>query len=330
MSNLDATNPCIRELCPGQRVEGMYGVASKGLRSFRDPSKGCYLELDVRDVTGVMQGRIWEGADQVADTFEVGDVVHVRGEVTQYRGENQLIINDLRVVPPGQVEAERFIPKSPRPLQEMQEELWRRIESVRCPHLSQLLFGIFDASDLCSVFTTAPAAKKVHHNYLHGLLEHSLEVVEVLVDAGPTDRMNADLLIAGGLLHDIGKTEELAWLGAINYTQEGRLLGHVTMGFRIVRDKVARTEGFPRELGLHLQHMVLSHHGRLEYGSPVLPQTREAVALHHADLYSGKLGQVISASAGLRDAGGRWSEFDRLMGRYIWVPSEQPETEGDA
>lgn len=327
MSNLDAANPLICDLRPGQRVEAMYGVAGKRLRSFRDPSKGCYLELDIRDVSGLMPGRMWDGADQVADLFQVGDVIQVRGEVSEYRGENQLIIKDLRVVPPERVAAERFIPKSPRPLREMEEELWRRIESVRCPYLSQLLFGIFDSSELYSVFTTAPAAKKVHHNHLHGLLEHSLEVTEVLVDVGPRDHMNVDLLTAGGLLHDVGKTEELAWHGAINYTHEGRLLGHVTMGSQIVRDRVARTTGFPRELGLHLEHMVLSHHGRLEYGSPVLPQTREAVALHHADLYSGKVGQVIAASAGLQDSPGRWSEFDRLMGRYIWMPSEQQETE---
>lgn len=330
MRDLGTGGSCIGDLNPGQRVDGMYGVAGKRLRSFRDPSKGCYLELDIRDVSGLMPGRIWDDADQVADKFQVGDVIQVQGEVTQYRGENQMIITDLQVVPPEQVSVERFIPKSPRPFREMEEELWHRIESVRCPHLSQLLFGIFDTQVMYSVFTTAPAAKKVHHNYLHGLLEHSLEVVEVLVDAGPRDRMNADLLIAGGLLHDIGKTEELVWHGAINYTQEGRLLGHVTMGSRFVRDRVAGTDGFPGDLGLHLEHMVLSHHGRLEYGSPVLPQTREAVALHHADLYSGKVGQVISTSAGLRGSQGGWSEFDPLMGRYIWMPSEQQGTEEDA
>ncbi len=318
----DGVGPRVSDLEPGQTILGVYGVAGKRLRSFRDPSKGQYLEVDLRDVTGVIPGRVWDNVDEIAACLEVGEVVRVRADVTQYRGQDQLVITGAEALPMENVPAERFIPSCPRPLEAMEEELWCRIESVRDPHLSRLLLDLYGRSDFYQGFIQAPAAKRIHHSYLSGLLEHSLQVVSLLETSMDAGGMNRDLLIAGGLLHDAGKVEELYWRGAIDYTDRGRLIGHVVMGFCRVREAIGRIESFPRNLGLHLEHLILSHHGRQEYGAPVLPQTREAVALHHADLYSGKVAQVLSVSEDVGGSGGRWSGYDSLMGRYVWVPDD--------
>ncbi|MFO8060312.1 MAG: HD domain-containing protein [Bacillota bacterium] len=316
----EEARPRVCDLAVGQTVTGVYGVAGKRLRSFRDASKGQYLEVDLRDVTGVIPGRVWEDAGEIAAGFDVGDVVRVQAQVTEYRGQEQLVITGAEVVAVEEVPVERFIPASPRPLEEMERQLWRRVESVRDPHLSRLLLDLYGRSEFYSAFISAPAAKMVHHNYLNGLLEHSLQVVSLLETSFESGGMNRDLLVTGGLLHDAGKVEEFDCRGAIDYSERGRLIGHVVSGFYLVREAIGRIEDFPRDLGLHLEHLILSHHGRQEYGAPVLPQTREAVALHHADLYSSKVAQMASVSERARDSGRRWSEYDPMLGRYVWIP----------
>lgn len=321
MTAAGTAGPRVCDLQVGQSIEGVFGVAGKRLRSFRDPSKGQYLELDLRDVTGVIPGRVWDNADEVAAGFDVGDVVRVRAEVTQYREQDQLVITAVETLAMDKVPPEQFIPASPRSLEDMERELWSRIESVRDPHLSQLLLDLFGRAEFYKDFIMAPAAKRIHHSYLSGLLEHSLQIVSVLEVSMGAD-MNRDLLVAGGLLHDVGKVEEFSWRGAVDYTDRGRLIGHVVMGFCRVREAIRRIGEFPPNLGLHLEHLILSHHGRQEYGAPVVPQTQEAVALHHADLYSGKVAQVMSVSEGVRDSEGRWSGYDPVLGRFIWVPED--------
>ena len=321
MRSPDDMGPTVDRLEPGENVRAIYGVAGKRLRSFRDPSKGKFLELDVQDQTGTIPGKIWSGAETMADIFSVGDVVWVTARVDEYRGQAQLIIEDLERVDVEGIPMERFIPSAPRNLRDMEEELWRYIESVGQPHLSQLLLVLFQQEQFYERFTTSPAAKKVHHDYLHGLLEHSLEVVSILTETSVNrPGLDDDLLVAGGLLHDVGKVRELACGGCIDYTDEGRLVGHIVIGHEIISSAVENIPDFPEGLALHLRHILLSHHGKLEYGSPVLPQTREAVAVHHADLMSGKVGQVMSVGDRAGNAESGWSDYDRLLGRYIWIP----------
>ncbi len=321
--------PYIEDMTPGGEVAGTYGVAGKRLRSFRDPSRGRFLQLRLRDVTGSIAGLLWEGAEEVAESFSVGDVLRVRGQVEEYRGQKQLVLQSLDPSPAESVRPERFIPPSPRSLDEMERELWRRVEMVEDPHLSQLLLILFQEEETYSSFITAPAGKTVHHNYLHGLLEHSLEVVSILTREDCTDEMDTDLLITGGLLHDVGKIEEYFCRAAIGYTDEGRLLGHIVMGDAMLRKALRRVPDISRRRALHLRHLLLSHHGKQEYGSPVLPQTPEAVALHHADLYSGRVGQVRIVADGAAESGGDWSEFDPMLGRYVWVASEKEAGQAD-
>lgn len=314
-------DPYISELRAGQRVRGVYGVQRKQLRTFRDEQKGYYLDLQLGDRSGSLPGRVWDDASEVKDTFAEGDVVRIQATVQTYRGQNQLVIDEIVPLDLDAVPAERFIAKSPRPPEDMQEDLWQLIESVDNRHLAQLLTEMFGDPAFYRKYTLMPAAKRVHHNYLHGLLEHSLEVARLASEGvRDTDDLNTDLLVAGGILHDVGKIEELACAGSIQYTVDGRLLGHVVLGFRMVTSRVEGIPDFPGPLARHLQHLIISHHGQQEYGAPVLPQTREAVILHQADMFSGKASQVTITTESARKKGSRWSEYDQLLGRSMWIP----------
>ncbi len=324
MSNNERVGPYISELSAGQRVRGIYGVQKKQLRSFRDPNKGHYLDLKLGDLSGSLSARVWEDARSLTNMFDEGDVVCVRGTVQVYRGENQLTIDEISKVEAETVSAERFIPKSPRCQQKMQEELWQHIECIEDSHLAELLSRMFGDPDFYRQYTLKPAAKQVHHGYLHGLLEHSLEVANLAAHHAPQrEELNTDLLLAGAILHDVGKIEELKCTGSIQYSENGRLLGHVAIGYRIVSSAVDEMDDFPAPLSRHLKHLILSHHGEQEYGAPVVPQTREAVVLHQADLYSGRAAQVAVASEHARRKGESWSDYDRLLERYIWIPENK-------
>ncbi len=317
-------NPMIRDLGPGQEVTLLAVVSRKNRRAFRDPDKGHYLDLGFSDRSGAITGRAWENADALAERFSVGDVVGVRGFVEEYRGRPQLIVRDIQAVSEDRVDPDRFIPSSPYPLETMEATLWQTIETVEDPALSELLCGRFGEPEFYQAYIWAPAAKQVHHNYLNGLLEHSLEVVRLLLSYQKPmlQPLNRDLLIAGGLLHDVGKIDEYEYRTHIDYTPAGRLLGHIALGYGRVRDWLFGMAHFPNETALHLEHLILSHHGEHSYGAPILPQTAEAMALHQADLFSGKVSQVITSSQHARERGQKWSEYDRLLQRFLWVPED--------
>jgi len=325
---IDEGEAFIKNLEPGEDVNCAYGVAQKRLRSFRDPSKGKFLEMILTDVSGSISGIIWDDAEETADEFSVGDVVYISARVDQYRGESQLIINQIERMPSSSIDPARFIPSSDQDPHEMEETFWEYLEMVTDPDLSQLLLLMFEDKEFYDDYITSPAGKSVHHDHLGGLLEHSLQVVSLLIATiGQFPRLNQDLLVTGGLLHDVGKVKEYFYAGAIGFTDEGRLLGHIAIGHQMVSEAISEVPGFSRELALHLQHMILSHHGKFEYASPVRPKTPEAVALHHADMISGKVDQIDSVACQARDEGRDWSQFDRILGRQIWVPENESDTD---
>ncbi len=316
----------IPELRPGETVEGFFAVMIKDLRPFRDPGKGAYLHLKLRNRTGFIEARVWDRAEELAEVFEEGDPLWVTAEVNNYRGTNQLIVGDLAAVDPAEVTPEHFLPESPRPLEVMEGELWTAIEALPRGPVSRLLVEIFGNPEFYQAYTRAPAAKRVHHAYLSGLLEHSLEVLTVLTGGTPGgDRLDMEILTAGALLHDVGKIEEYEYRVDIDYSPRGRLIGHIALGYRMVDRWIAAFPDFPGDLATHLGHLLLSHHGEHAYGAPVLPQTAEAVALHHADILSGKVGQALAIGDGIEP--GAWSDYDRLLGRYMWSPPRPGDAE---
>ncbi|MDI6871935.1 MAG: HD domain-containing protein [Bacillota bacterium] len=307
-------------------------VAEKRLVPFRDQAKGRYLALVLVDRTGQIEGRAWENAEELANGCEVGDVIQVTGVVEEYREVRQLRLTSLRRLTESEIDLGEFLAVTPRDRQAMEERLDALIASVRHPGLRALLTAFFGDPQFRRAYSEAPAAKRVHHNYLGGLLEHSLEVAE-LVEAvarfAPEAEggLNRDLALTGALLHDIGKVREYRYRPLIDLTDEGKLLGHTVLGCAMVRERAAALgpEVVAPEVVLELEHLLLTHHGELEWGAPVLPQTVEAAALHYADLLSGRVKQYqqVAAGASPGEGGGRiaglWSPYDGVLGRSLYL-----------
>lgn len=278
-----------------------------------------YLRLVLWDGLEKVEGRVWDGAvaEHLAGQVKAGDVLMVaEARWTEFGGEKQLNIAVVRPARAGEYDPAQFRPK--REGVPAASELAALIASVERRHLRRLLDAVF-TPEVLREFEMAPAAKGNHHNYAGGLLEHTLEVAR-LCDAlcRIYRRLDRDLLVTGAVLHDVGKLREYD-SGSITFerTDPGRLLGHIVMGWELVRRTWTSVPGFPEREGLHLEHMVLSHHGQREWGSPVEPHTPEAVALHHADLASARVNQALEAVSG--PAPGGWTPKD-ISGRSFWVP----------
>ncbi|NLN06223.1 MAG: HD domain-containing protein [Firmicutes bacterium] len=305
----------------GDTVCSEFLVTEKSLAAFTQPNRAGeqFLRLQLADVSGSIKAVAWERGPELAGKIAVGDVVRVRGEVTNFKGL-QLVVTDLSVVEPQSVKKEYFLKTAPRPREEMLAELRSILLAVTVPVLQELLAAFFGDETFFRAYTEAPAARSVHHNYVSGLLEHSLEVAALCRHFASLYRqLDLSLLLTGALLHDIGKIEEYEIKGlTIELTTRGKLHGHIIIGAEMLAQKVKKIAGFPEALYLELLHMVLAHHGQKEWGSPVIPRTFAAYALFYADLTSARLNQFAQATGkGAKDNG--WTEWDRLLERDIFL-----------
>lgn len=291
--------------------------------AFKTSAKGSeYLEVKLSDASGDLKGFLWDlraiegDMDRVvADAF-----LKVKGQISNYNGRAQIRLDKLRFAQDEEVgDLSRFFPVSRRDAEEMARELDATVAGVRDPWIRQLLEALFVNDPVRrAAFRMAPAAKSMHHVCLGGLLEHTLSVAGMAEKAcAHYPEMNRDLVLAGVLLHDLGKTEELTYQRSFGYSDAGNLLGHISMEAEWISRAAASIPGFPEALRLHLLHIVLSHHGKLEYGSPVLPKTPEALLVHYLDDLDGKLEAMFR---GMReDSGeGSWTQFSRSMDRMIY------------
>ena len=313
----------IAELGVGERVVGTYAARNKSLASFKS-KPGQYLSVTLADATGQIPARMWDNAEEAAALFGSGDAVTVRGVIEEYRGQKQMVIERLKKADRDELDGADLVPTTAHDVGELRERLLEAIASVEDPHLSQLLHAIFIEDDLIDDFCRAPGAKALHHSHLGGLVEHTVGVLEILETVARIHpELDRDIMIAGALLHDLGKIVELECEASIEYTDPGRLVGHTVLTDRIVNRVICGIDDFPEELANRLTHLLLSHHGQRDYGAPVLPMTAEACALHYADNLDAHVqyfGQVIAAGA---DAGTQWSDYQRLFERYIYVGSRQ-------
>lgn len=309
----------IGEFEVGDRITGTFAARDKALASFKS-KPGQYLSLTLADATGTIPARMWDNAEEAAELFGAGDAVTVRGVVEEYRGQKQLVIERLKKAEPEEVERADLVPRSSRDLDALRTRLLETVRSVREPHLRALLDHFFGDPEFLARFCRAPGAKSLHHSHLGGLLEHTVGVIEILETVARIHpELDRDLLMAGAILHDLGKVAELECGTAIEYTDRGRLVGHTVLTDRMVTRVIDSLEGFPEELANRLTHLLLSHHGQREYGAPVLPMTAEACALHYADNLDAHVqyfSQVIAAGA---NGGSRWSDYQQLFERYIYV-----------
>ncbi len=321
----------VADLEPGKRFECDLLVIRKELR--QGGRAGFFLDLTLCDPSGRVPAKVWENAAALAERFDIGDVVRVTGLAETYRNELQLRLEELEALPPGEPEPSDFLPRSRKDLDALEARLAEVAKSIENVHLRELLIGLFQDPDFRKCFRTAPGAKALHHAYIGGLLEHTVEVVELCEKVAEVfPELDRSLLLAAAVLHDIGKTQELSWQTAFDYTDAGQFLGHLVLGERMTRERANQIEGFPEELKLLLSHIILSHHGTAEFGSPKAPMTAEAIALHHAEDLGAKINMFLGQIGAAREQGRRWTERHFLLGRSLFVgeADEEPAQEKDA
>ena len=313
----------IAELEVGERVVGTWAARNKSLASFRS-KPGQYLSFTLADATGNISARMWDNAEEAAKLFSDGDAVTARGVVEEYRGQKQMVIERLKKADPDELAGLELVPTTGHDLEQLQGRLLEAIESVDDPHLSALLGHIFCDEEFVERFCKAPGAKALHHSHLGGLAEHTVGVIEIVETVARVHpELDRDILITGALLHDLGKIVELECNTSIEYTDQGRLVGHTVLTDRMVNAAIEQVDGFPEELANRLTHLLLSHHGQHDYGAPVLPMTAEACALHYADNLDAHVQYFNQVIAGGADAQTQWSDYQRLFERYIYVGSRR-------
>ena len=312
--------PLIRNLKEGDSFQGfllaqeaVYKISAKGSE---------YLELKLSDASGDVKAFLWDvrAVEGDMDALRADVFVWVKGLVTNYNGRLQMKVDKVRFAADTEVgDFSAFFPVSARPVPEMLAEMDGIIGSVGDPWIRRLLTAMFmEDGDLRAAFALAPAAKSMHHAFLGGLLEHTLSIL------GMAERacthygvLNRDLVVAGVFLHDVGKTVELSYQRSFGYTDAGNLVGHIALEAEWISREVGKIPGFPEELRMQILHIVLSHHGRLEFGSPVLPKTPEALLVHYLDDLDGKL-EVMFRALQDETAGGSWSPYNRALDRMIY------------
>ncbi|MGH2781254.1 MAG: 3'-5' exoribonuclease YhaM family protein [Thermoleophilaceae bacterium] len=296
----------VRDLVDGQEVNSIFVVRAHSLRQKRNGE--AFLKLRLGDLTGSMEAVVWEEVEQLAPVCPSGAVVRVLGRYSvDERYGAGLTVRRMRAAVEGEYDLADLMEGSPVPYPQLCSDLDSLVETIQRPHLRDLLGRLIGPA-----YHEAPAAKYYHQAYRHGLLEHCLSVAEgVSALAAKFPGIDRDVAVAGALLHDIGKVEAYASVnGAIELTDAGKLLGEIPLGYYMVRRVIEEMEGFPREDADALLHIILSHHGKLEHGSPVVPSTREATLVHFIDNLGGNLGSFDRLERTLAD-GARWSEFDR-------------------
>jgi 3'-5' exoribonuclease len=309
--------PFIRALLPELNGWGFFLCTQKDIRQGRGGD--LFIALTLQDRTGLIKGRILNDAARLREEFDSGDFVKVQGRTDLFNGRVQLLVERIRRINPDQDQAQGFreedcVLSASRPVEEMWSELQEQIQHVRDPFVRQLLERITaEHADKLKIW---PAAQTVHHAYRSGFLEHILSVARSALMLGASYGANQDLLTAGALLHDIGKLEELDYDRSTSYSREGNLVGHVTLGTIMVRSAMSAIPDFPDVLRTQIEHMVVSHHGRKEFGAPIEPMTIEAIILSAADDLDAKLNQVRQALA--EDGDGEFTAYHSRLGRVLW------------
>lgn len=308
----------IKELRENERVIEHYLCRKKESRESR--AGKTFLSLKLQDKTGTIDAKVWEITNDI-QAFEENDIVKIDATVGSYMGELQLKVTKLRRSREGEYVDSDFIPATAKDIGEMSAKISELIKSVKTPHIKKLLENIFGDQSRAEIFQKHSAAMYMHHAYMGGLLEHTLSVAEICVFLGARYKyVNEDILIAGALLHDIGKIHELSPLPQNEYTDDGQMLGHIIIGLELVTAEIAKIDGFPHETASLIKHCLISHHGEYEFGSPKIPATPEAMILHFADNIDAKL--TTFAEIYEKDTNpGLWTTYQKSLGRFIRKPN---------
>ncbi len=321
----------IQDLQENQNIDSLFLVQDKRVLETRNGKP--YLRIRLQDKTGEIEGRVWEQANEYARHFKINDYVRVKGIITQFQGELQINVSSIHKVPVEKVNPEDFLPVGKKDIEEMTQSLKKLIESLEDPDYKALLSAFFDDEGFMKTFARSPAAKSMHHAWIGGLLEHTLSIARIaerIVRHYDKEGLplNRDLLITGAVLHDVGKTKELASMPSFEYTTEGKLIGHLVIGVEMIDNIAAKIPGFPEKKLQQIKHLILSHHGDYAFGSPKLPMTLEAIALHFIDNLDAKLMGVYSHIRKHATEDSDWSPYHRIYGQMFYG-AEIPELDDE-
>jgi 3'-5' exoribonuclease len=301
-------------------ISDLFIVTKKGVYSTKNNTK--YMSIGLRDATGVIEGKVWERVDELQDTFDKNDLVYVKSKSRFYQEKPQLNIADIKKI--NEIltlnEMKAFLPEGQRGNDMMREEFMGLVDSIQSSSIRSLFSVLTERSGLAEKFYSYPASIGVHHVYLGGLLEHSVAVAQMAKEAVKFCGGNLDVVIAGSLFHDIGKIDEMEIKGAFRYSDKGRLLGHIALGVVIFESLVKEVQDFPTQISDILKHIIISHHGVEEWGSPRKPMTIEALIVHYIDNLDAKvMGVKEHMKENMEDE--LWTTYHRLYeSRFYKIP----------
>lgn len=314
----------VKDLVPDSAVHSTFLVQSKERKITSTGS--AYLDLDLQDTTGVIPAKLWDYSERTTPAFEADDIVLVDGHVESYRGAPQLRVRKIALCPLDGISLLDYLPRTQGDPEEMYATLLARVRRMGEGPLRVLVLSILEDTALAQKYKLAPAAVSYHHSFLGGLLEHVLSLIALadqVADHYPW--LRGDLILAGLVLHDIGKTEELNFNRGFRYSTRGQLIGHITMGLEIVQAHIRQIPDFPAPLKDEIEHIILSHHGKLEFGSPKEPMFAEALVVNFLDEMDSKLEAVRAQYAADRDRPGEWTARNPALKRELL----KPRTSGD-
>ncbi|XGC80194.1 3'-5' exoribonuclease YhaM family protein [Bdellovibrio bacteriovorus] len=306
----------IQALQDKDNVDSLYLVKEKHVAVGKNGRP--FMGLQLGDATGSIDARLWDRVDELSREFDVGDVIRVKGLVQLFQNRKQLIVHRLEKIDSSTVNFEEYIPKASKSVEDMFVELLQMVRTMKNDHLRQLVLDTLEDPEIRPMILKAPAAKTIHHAWLGGLLEHILSICKIMDFMGTHyPFLNRDLLLFGGIFHDIGKLWELSYDNGISYTDRGRLIGHMQIACELVDKKASRILGFNEELRDICKHIILSHHGKLEYGSPKRPKFLEAMVVAMIDDFDSKVSTLKTVIDGERGSGEKWSRYNDLFDRYF-------------
>ena len=319
----------VADLKPKDSVDEVFLVRTKSSPLAKNGRP--YLAMLLGDKSGTIESRMWDNVDAVLPLFETGDYIRVRGSINLYQNRRQLIVNQLQRVSKGEVDPTDFLPTSKSDPEVMMKNLLMIIRGMKNKYLRQLCLDTLEDPEIQARLKRCPAARTIHHAWIGGLLEHTLSICKIMLFmASHYEKVDGDLLLVGAVFHDIGKIWELDYDRNISYTNLGQLVGHLVLGSELIEKKASKISGFPDELKIVCKHLVLSHHGKLEYGSPKLPMTLEAYLVSSIDELDSKVSALQGFLHSEKSRDTEWTGFNSLFDRHFYLgkatpPDHEPE-----
>ena len=299
-----------------ERVERIMVVARK---DWRDSVNGKFLLFQFSDKEGPLKGVLWQPTEEIDRQIQVNDVVRIKGEMKAYQGSYEMHVASIVKLNEKEYDAAQFVPVAAEETLDLYNEVFGVVSTVANEHLRKLLENIFTDEEFKRGFMRSPAARVWHHSFIGGLAQHVRDMALLALRAAEVyPEIDRDLLVTGVLVHDLGKVQELEVSNRIDYSDSGRLIGHIVLGVELLDARIREIDGFPADLALKLKHMVLSHHGSLEHGSPVVPMTIEAILLHYIDNLDAQARGTLQVLDKDTSRFGNWTEYVKLLDRFIY------------